>query len=159
MAQTKKKTVFFLLVQGCTAPEWIQGYRLFHWRSVIHGALTICLKEELFQPSGRNNEEEEHMVLFFKVMNKYLYRSLLLSYHWPEPSHKAFLSLWPCVHPEYLAPQKGQRMYTGDQILVSAIQIKSNVSFLTSFSLFLVEMNVKSYETIYQSTLKHEGTW
>lgn len=44
-------------------------------------------------------------------------------------------------------------------ILVSAIQIKLNVSFLTSFSLFLVEMNVKSYETIYQSTLKHEGTW
>ena len=81
MAQTNKKMVFFLLVQGCTAPEWIQGYRVFHWCSVIHGALTICLKEEPFQPSGRNKEEEEHMVLFFKVMNKYLYRSLLLSYH------------------------------------------------------------------------------
>ena len=27
-------------------------------------------------PALRNKEEGEHMVLFFKVMNKYLYRSL-----------------------------------------------------------------------------------
>ena len=50
-------------------------------------------------------------------------------------------------------------MYIGDQILVSAIQIKLNVSFPTSFPIFLVEMSVKSYETISQSTLKHGETW
>ena len=50
-------------------------------------------------------------------------------------------------------------MHIGDQILVSAIQIKLNVSFPTSFSLFLVEMSVKSYQTVSQSALKHGGTW